>query len=92
VFSKLSVSLTTRGSVRVIRGFISLFCSVTTDVFWLNLSRTGAGVNRNTSKYRQYEKLSTEPLSFRQKRFASFPWRFLIRYQFLFLEWPLAVL
>ena len=33
-----------------------------------------------------------EPLSFHKKELPPFPWWFLIRYQFLSLEWPLAVL
>ena len=64
-------------------------CSVITDVLWLKLSQTavkGAAVNRNTSKYRQHTKrLVQSPYHF---RIASFPWWFLIRYQFLSLEWP----
>lgn len=51
-------------------------CSVITDVLWLNLSRTavlGAGVNRNTYKYRQHETPSTEPISFQKKNCLLFP-------------------
>lgn len=72
-------------------GFFGLcFFSVITDVLWLNFSRTdvlGAGANHNTFKYRQQALLSFQ----KKDCFLSPSW-FLIRYQFLSLEWPLAVL
>lgn len=69
-------------------------CSVITDVLWLNLSRTavlGAGVNHNISKYREHE-TPRRAYIISKKELPPFPWWFLIRYQFLSLEWPLAVL
>ena len=92
------IIFTTRVGVYVLLLVFGLcFCSVITDVLWLKLSRTdvlGTGVNRNTLKYRQQEaRLLTEPpQSFQKKDCFLSPWWFLIRYQFLSLEWPLAVL